>query len=128
MNTKMKNILLFKWMITPVIIQIIFWVGTILAIVTGFWSIFTVSAVKGLWLIIFGPIAMRVICEILIVLFEINDNLTEINYSIGMCDEKYECCKDECCECETVDKKPEIIDTPVAAKKTRAKKTTKKAG
>ncbi len=77
----------FRKMVTPVIIEILFWVGVIVCLIAGL--ILVVAGIKtsqpqsvlsGVLLIIFGPLAVRVYCEILIVFFRINETLTEIKH------------------------------------------------
>jgi hypothetical protein len=77
----------FRKMVTPVIIEILFWVGVIFCIVAGL--IFIGAGIKGglaqsvfsgVLLLIFGPLVVRVYCEILIVFFRINETLTEIKH------------------------------------------------
>ncbi len=77
----------FRKMVTPVIIEILFWVGVIFCIVAGLILIaagikgdLPQSVFSGVLLIMFGPLAVRVYCEILIVFFRINETLTEIKH------------------------------------------------
>jgi hypothetical protein len=78
--------LTFRRMITPVIIQVLFWVSLVLVIVFGFVMIFVGFAqgeavsglLSGLGSIILGPIIVRVYAEILILFFSINDTLNDI--------------------------------------------------
>ena len=78
----------FRTMITPVIIQIIFWVGVALCIIFGLGAIFIgseyggVSPVMGFLIIILGPVVVRIYCEILIIFFRINETLTEIKHNL----------------------------------------------
>ncbi len=80
----MRDFLAFRTMITPVIIQILFWVGVALCIIFGIGYILVGSRYGaagpfyGLMLIIFGPLVVRIYCEILIIFFRINETLTEI--------------------------------------------------
>jgi hypothetical protein len=82
----MEDFLRFKRMITPVIIQIVFWIGVVLCVLSGFVQIVMgvggheggARVLLGLLTILLGPIAVRIYCEILIVLFSINDTLTDI--------------------------------------------------
>ena len=80
----MRDFLAFRTMITPVIIQILFWVGVALCIIFGIGYILvgsrynTASPFYGVMLIIFGPLVVRIYCEILIIFFRINETLTEI--------------------------------------------------
>jgi hypothetical protein len=75
-------------MITPVIIQILFWVGVVLCIIVGIGYILvgsrygTASPAYGVLIIILGPIAVRIYCEILIIFFRINETLTEIKHNL----------------------------------------------
>jgi len=81
-----SDLLTFKKMITPTIIQIIFWVGIIACVIGGIVGI-VVGAVRntatgvlyGLVALIVGPLAVRIYCESLILVFRINDTLTEIS-------------------------------------------------
>jgi hypothetical protein len=77
----------FRKMITPVIIEILFWVGVIVCIIAGL--ILIVAGIRtneaqpvlsGVLLFILGPLAVRIYCEILIVFFRINETLTEIKH------------------------------------------------
>jgi hypothetical protein len=80
----------FRTMVTPVIIQILFWIGAIICLIGGGIMIFfgishtgqTPYIWKGVLLFFLGPLAVRVYCEILIVLFRINETLTEIKHAI----------------------------------------------
>ncbi len=79
----------FRKMVTPVIIEILFWVGVIICIVAGLIMIglgvkanLAQSVLSGVLLLIFGPLAVRVYCEILIVFFRINETLTEIKHLV----------------------------------------------
>jgi hypothetical protein len=73
----MKDFLAFRTMVTPVIIQIVFWVGVASCVIAG---IFLLAAgkVQGLLVILLGPLAVRIYCEILIIFFRINETLSEI--------------------------------------------------
>jgi Domain of unknown function (DUF4282) len=78
----------FRTMITPFIIQIIFWIGVALCIIFGLGIILVGSRfgnggpVYGLLLLIFGPVVVRIYCEILIIFFRINETLTEIKHTL----------------------------------------------
>ncbi len=83
----MSDFWAFRKMVTPVIIQIIFWVGVIACVIGGLFLIAAGSkntgeqwVLKGALLLVFGPLAVRVYCEILIVFFRINETLTEIKH------------------------------------------------
>jgi hypothetical protein len=83
----MEDFLKFKKMLTPIIIQIIFWIGVVGSIIFGLITMVQGAAssfgggamvFSGLIMIFFGPILTRIYCELLIVIFSINDSLTEI--------------------------------------------------
>mgnify|MGYP006275853327 CR=1 FL=1 len=84
----MKEYLKFKKMISPVIIQIIFWVGVTLTFLGGLGTMINglytpygggPQVFFGLIVMIVGPLSVRVYCELLILFFRINDSVTEIN-------------------------------------------------
>ncbi|MBM4300208.1 MAG: DUF4282 domain-containing protein [Deltaproteobacteria bacterium] len=85
----MSDFWAFRTMVTPVIIQILFWIGAITCLIVGLVSIFsgdhlmTRHVFKGIMIIILGPIVVRIYCEILIVIFRINETLTEIKHAVG---------------------------------------------
>jgi hypothetical protein len=79
----------FRTMVAPVIIQVIFWIGAVTIFLTGIISVImglasgkAGVAVWGIMLAIAGPIGVRIYCEILIVLFRINETLTEIEHAV----------------------------------------------
>ena len=78
----MGNFLKFKKMVTPIIIQIMFWFGLVYVLWTGVAAVkqslaFDASPITGILTIILGPLFLRMYCEVLIVIFKINDTLTE---------------------------------------------------
>jgi hypothetical protein len=82
-----EDFLKFKRMITPVIIQIIFWIGVVLCVIGGIIEMIVGIAghegggglvFVGFLTLLLGPVVVRIYCEILIVLFSINDTLTDI--------------------------------------------------
>jgi hypothetical protein len=88
---KPEDFLTFKKMITPTIIQILFWVLAGLAIILGLVGILKGATsnfgggsqvLGGLLMLVLGPIAVRVYCEILIVIFRMNETLGEIRDSL----------------------------------------------
>ena len=84
-----SDFLSFRKMITPIIIQILFWLGVIIAIIFGIVSIVygvvrsdVPTLLYGLLVLILGPLVVRIYCEILILFFRINETLTEISNKI----------------------------------------------
>jgi hypothetical protein len=73
----MGEYLRFHKMVTPVIIQVVFWIFAILAVIAGILQL-TQNVLTGVLIIVLGPLAVRVYAEILIVLFEINEALQDI--------------------------------------------------
>jgi len=74
-------------MITPAIIQVLFWVGAIMSVLAGLVTMATsfgrygggaVTFLGGLFMIILGPVVVRIYCELLILFFRMNETLTEI--------------------------------------------------
>lgn len=75
----------FRRMVTPVIIKAVFWlavlVNTIFALIG---MVVAMSASNGaalfggLAILIFGPLVIRIYCELLLVIFSINDTLIDI--------------------------------------------------
>lgn len=84
----MDDFLKFRKMITPVIIQILFWVGVAGSVIGGLVMIaasfsgrgFEVIAgfFGGLLLMVLGTVVWRIYCELLIQFFRMNETLTEI--------------------------------------------------
>ena len=85
----MKDFLKFKKMITPIIIPILFWIGTIVSVIAGIVFIALGASnnfgagggemvLMGFCYLFLGPIVIRIYCEFLIILFSVNDKLTDI--------------------------------------------------
>lgn len=84
----MDRFLKFEKMITPIIIQVLFWIGVVVCVVAGIIQI--VSGINtpygggggvvfmGILLLLLGPILVRVWCELMLVLFSIHDILMKI--------------------------------------------------
>jgi len=83
MIDNLKDLLTFRRMLAPVIIQVLFWLNTILIIIIAFWAMFHANFWSGLWMLILGPLFIRIIAEILILLFRINETLTEIKNTMA---------------------------------------------
>ncbi|MCL6620490.1 MAG: DUF4282 domain-containing protein [Syntrophobacterales bacterium] len=85
----MRDFLTFRTMLTPLLIQAVFWVGAALAVVVGLACVVRGLAAPhgggpyvfwGLVLFLLGPLVVRLYCEIFIVFFRINETLTEIRH------------------------------------------------
>ena len=78
----MQDLLSFNRMITPVFIHVIYWIGIVAVMLAGFGIVAGGGGIlKGLLAMVVGVIVARVGCEVLIVLFRINDNLAAIRNS-----------------------------------------------
>ena len=75
-----KDFLSFRRMITPLIIQVIFWIGVGVCVIAGLIEIATgmPSRLGGVVTLLLGPILVRIWCELVIVAFRINETLTDI--------------------------------------------------
>lgn len=88
----MEEYLTFGKMITPAAIQVIFWIGVLACVVLGLVSIVTGASARygggsevltGIIVLVLGPIAVRIWCEVLIVVFRILDTLREIRDTLS---------------------------------------------
>ncbi len=77
-----QDFLTFRRMVTPVLIQIAFWVGVAISVIGGLALLIggdgVSMRVSGFIMLIFGPILARLYAEIFIVIFRMNETLTEI--------------------------------------------------
>jgi hypothetical protein len=77
----MKEIFYFDSMLTPKIITVIYWFMLLAVVISGVSAMFfgeASSFLGGLGIIIAGVVFSRIWCEILIVLFKINENLQKV--------------------------------------------------
>lgn len=86
-----KDFFVFRKMITPIIIQIIFWLSVIGCIGFGIYMIsepwdLGLDEETGIWIgiliIVLGPLIIRLQMELVILFFRINETLTEIKNKI----------------------------------------------
>src|SRR5690625_2584125 len=83
---KMGKFFRFERMITPLIIQLVFWIGVIGSIIVGIITLISGltgdggfgGVFMGLLIMLIGPIGIRIYCEILMVAFKFLDLLVEI--------------------------------------------------
>ena len=85
----MNDFLSFRKMITPIAIQILFWIGVGVCVVMGITMIAAASpfarataVVSGLIVLLVGPIAVRVACELIMAVFGIYERVKDIK-SLG---------------------------------------------
>jgi len=74
----MNDILNFRKMITPVIIQGLFLLGCLMVIIYGIMMMANGQFLMGLFSVPIGIIVVRVYCELMILLFRIHGTLEEI--------------------------------------------------
>lgn len=77
----MRNVLFFDTMITPKIITFVYWITLICVVVAAFSTMFSSYGggfIQGLIVLVAGIVGARIWCELLIVLFRINENLQKI--------------------------------------------------
>lgn len=92
---KLSDFLSFDKMVTPFIIQAIFWIGVTFSVLSGLimvgrgiGSVFRgggtaiLAILVGLLWIVLGPLMTRVYCELLMVVFKIHDHLNDIKNSL----------------------------------------------
>lgn len=77
-----KDFVLFRRMLTPIFLQVIFWLGVAACLVTAIVDFHQKQWVEGLQMLILGPIIVRVACEMLILFFRMNETLTDIKNSL----------------------------------------------
>jgi hypothetical protein len=86
-----NELLSFRKMITPTIIQILFWIGAGLAALGGLIMIIGGLVTRGgaglmfvgLIYLLVGPILIRVYCELIILFFKIYDEIVAIRKSVA---------------------------------------------
>ncbi len=76
------DFLLFRKMLMPLLTQFLFWLGLITCIAGAFYSFLHHAYHHGLEVLILGPIILRLFCEFLIVIFRINETLTELKNAV----------------------------------------------
>jgi hypothetical protein len=74
----MNDFLMFRKMVTPILVQIVFWVAVIGAILTGLYYLVSDEYLMGLAIIILGPFVARVSAEMLLVTFKIHEAVADI--------------------------------------------------
>lgn len=80
-NNFWKSAFFFDSMLTPKIITFIYWLMLLGVVISGIYVMFLPYVggfLKGLGILIFGVIGVRIWCELLIVIFKINENAHRI--------------------------------------------------
>lgn len=86
-ETQMKDVLFFDNMLTPKIITFVYWLLLVVAVFTGFGSMFggfggfsIGNVLRGLFFMVCGAVFARIWCELMIVLFKMNEALQELRH------------------------------------------------
>lgn len=74
----MRSLLSFDTMLTPTIIVVVYWLGLLGTLISSLGLIFNGSILAGIGALIGGAIGVRIWCELLIVIFKINENLQKL--------------------------------------------------
>ena len=76
------DFLAFRRMITPILIQIVYWIATVGVIIAGLIGLIVgddaAGRLFGLATLIVGPLMVRIYAEIFLVIFRMNETLTDI--------------------------------------------------
>ena len=81
----MGDFFAFRKMISGVVIQIVFAIGLLFIVVGGVAAITQNQPLVGILVLIFGGLYWRIVCEVLIVIFRMNDSLKDIRvHTAGM--------------------------------------------
>jgi hypothetical protein len=75
---EIRDVLFFDKMLTPTVIAVVYWLALIGCVVGGIVVMISQSFFGGLLTIVFGALFVRIWCELVIVLFKVNDALQEI--------------------------------------------------
>lgn len=75
---EIRDVLFFNKMLTPQIITFVYWLLLVGCVIGGFGVMFTTSFFGGLLGIVGGLLFARIWCELLIVLFKMNEALQAI--------------------------------------------------
>ena len=76
---EIRDVLFFDKMLTPTIIVVVYWILAVGAILGGIGMMFANSFISGLLVIVFGVLFARIWCELLIVLFKINEHMQTVS-------------------------------------------------
>jgi hypothetical protein len=80
----MPEFLSFRRFYTPMVIQILFWIGIGVCVVEGIGMIASAATfrsglgvINGILVLAVGPISVRVLCELIMAVFGIHESLRE---------------------------------------------------
>jgi Domain of unknown function (DUF4282) len=78
----MLDFLLFRRMLTPLLVQLFFWLGLVLCVVGGIFNLLHHAIAHGLQILFIGPLLLRIFCEFLMIFFQINERLTGLKNTV----------------------------------------------
>ena len=74
----MKDFLNYKYMITPGILKLLSYIAMVGCVIAGIFTAF-VEPMSGIGMIVLGPILARIYTELMLVMFEIHNELKSLN-------------------------------------------------
>jgi hypothetical protein len=75
----MNEFLNYKTMVTPGILKVLSYVGMVIAAIVGLVTAFTADLLMGIGMTILGPVVVRIYAELMLVVFEIHNELKKLN-------------------------------------------------
>lgn len=73
-----RDVFFFDKMLTPQVITVIYWIVAAVIVIGGIGTMFMQSFITGLVAIVLGLVFARIWCELVIVVFKMNDALQAI--------------------------------------------------
>lgn len=71
----LKDVLAFRYMLTSSLVRFVFWLGVAVCLITTVTDWYTGWFWQGLLVLVMGPLILRVVCELFIIFFQINNTL-----------------------------------------------------
>ncbi|MFT3741868.1 MAG: hypothetical protein QM752_04225 [Gammaproteobacteria bacterium] len=78
-----RDFLAFRRMLSLYLIQALFWLGIVGLIILVFINFYDHNVGLGIITLFIGPLVWRLLCESLLVLFRMNDTLTDIKNALN---------------------------------------------
>jgi len=75
----LKQFFTFQRMLMPLLVQLLFWLGLLAILLTAVSDFIAHEVWQGILVLLLGPVLVRLCCELLVVIFRINETLTDIN-------------------------------------------------
>ncbi|MBU1087220.1 MAG: DUF4282 domain-containing protein [Candidatus Omnitrophica bacterium] len=81
----MRDFLCFKKLVTPIIVQILFWMGISVWLFKMYGLVNELrlgqsNIMTAVTLIVVWPLTLRLYCELIMLIFKINENLISLNH------------------------------------------------